>query len=162
MLSFKGPYKVIEKRTSVVYLVDLGDRKCTFHVNLLQKYKRSTYALPSPSDMKKTFVVRSDASDFGIGAVLLQDRDGTLMTCWYASRKLLPREGRYSAIEREALALVFAVTQFQRYLAFNHFILQTDHKPLSYLKVREGSMKNARLMRWALASQEFLFQVVHI
>ncbi|GFN78674.1 reverse transcriptase [Plakobranchus ocellatus] len=40
------PYRVIE---SVVYLVDLGDRKCTFHVNLLRKYKRNTYALPSPS-----------------------------------------------------------------------------------------------------------------
>ncbi|GFO31437.1 reverse transcriptase [Plakobranchus ocellatus] len=49
VLYFKGPYRVIEKRTSVVYLVDLGDRKCTFHVNLLRKYKRSTYASPSPS-----------------------------------------------------------------------------------------------------------------
>ncbi|GFO03184.1 hypothetical protein PoB_002968900 [Plakobranchus ocellatus] len=55
----------------------------------------------SPPDMKETFIVRSDASDFGIGAVLLQDRDGTLMPCRYASRKLLPRESRYSAIERE-------------------------------------------------------------
>ncbi|GFO06266.1 Zinc finger protein [Plakobranchus ocellatus] len=36
VLSYKGPYKVVEKRTSVVYLVDLGDRKCTFHVNLLR------------------------------------------------------------------------------------------------------------------------------
>ncbi|GFO31438.1 Pol polyprotein [Plakobranchus ocellatus] len=61
-------------------------------------------------DMQETFVVRSDASDFGKGAVLLQDPDGILMPCRYASRKLLPREGRYSAIEREALALVFAVT----------------------------------------------------
>ncbi|GFO12535.1 gypsy retrotransposon integrase-like protein 1 [Plakobranchus ocellatus] len=49
VLSFKGPYRVIEKRTRVVYLVDLGDRKCTFHVNLLRKYKRSTYASHSPS-----------------------------------------------------------------------------------------------------------------
>ncbi|GFN80920.1 hypothetical protein PoB_000742600 [Plakobranchus ocellatus] len=48
-LSYKGPYKVVEKRTSVVYLGDLGDRKCTFHVNLLRKYKRSTYP-PPPSD----------------------------------------------------------------------------------------------------------------
>ncbi|GFO32686.1 Pol polyprotein [Plakobranchus ocellatus] len=65
-------------------------------------------------DMQETFVVRSDASDFGIGAILLQDRGGTLMPCRYASRKLLPREGRYYAIEREALALVFAVTQCHR------------------------------------------------
>ncbi|GFO40607.1 retrovirus-related pol polyprotein from transposon 17.6 [Plakobranchus ocellatus] len=107
-------------------------------------------------DMQETFIVRSDASDFGVGAVLLQDRGGTLMPCRYASRKLLPRECKYSAIEREALALVFAVTQFQRYLIFKHFVLQTDHKPLAYL--RTGS----RLMRWALALQEFSFQVVHI
>ncbi|GFO40232.1 LOW QUALITY PROTEIN: transposon ty3-g Gag-Pol polyprotein [Plakobranchus ocellatus] len=64
-------------------------------------------------DTQETFVVRSDASDFGIGAELLQDRDGILMPCRYASRKLLSRESRYSAIEREALELVFAVTQFQ-------------------------------------------------
>ncbi|GFO32953.1 gypsy retrotransposon integrase-like protein 1 [Plakobranchus ocellatus] len=48
VLSYKGPYTVVEKRTGVVYLVDLGDRKCTFHVNLLRKYKRST--CPPPSD----------------------------------------------------------------------------------------------------------------
>ncbi|GFO16616.1 retrovirus-related pol polyprotein from transposon 17.6 [Plakobranchus ocellatus] len=89
-----------------------------------------------------------------------KDRDGTLMPCRYASQKLLPRECRYSAIERETLALVFAVTQFQRYLIFKHFVLQTDHKPLAYL--RTGSPKNARLMRCALALQEFSFQVVHI
>ncbi|GFN91416.1 retrovirus-related pol polyprotein from transposon 17.6 [Plakobranchus ocellatus] len=79
-------------------------------------------------DMQETFVVRSDASDFGIGAVLLQDWDGTLMPYRYASRKLLPREGRYSAMEKEALALVFAVMQFQRYLALNHFILQVPEE----------------------------------
>ncbi|GFO13476.1 reverse transcriptase [Plakobranchus ocellatus] len=50
VLSYKGPYGVVEKRTGVVYFVDLADRKCTFHVNLLRKYKRSTYACPSPSD----------------------------------------------------------------------------------------------------------------
>ncbi|GFN78999.1 reverse transcriptase [Plakobranchus ocellatus] len=49
VLSYKGPYRVVEKRTSVVYLVDLGDQKCTSHVNLLRKYKRSTFASPSPS-----------------------------------------------------------------------------------------------------------------
>ncbi|GFO32571.1 retrovirus-related pol polyprotein from transposon 17.6 [Plakobranchus ocellatus] len=120
----------------------------------------SFVAKSEPYHSTENFIVRSDASDFAVGAVLLQDRDGTLMPCRYASRKLLPRECKYSAIEREALALVFAVTQFQRYLIFKHFVLQTDHKPLAYL--RTGSPKNARLMRWALALQEFSFHVVHI
>ncbi|GFN97864.1 Pol polyprotein [Plakobranchus ocellatus] len=52
-------------------------------------------------DIQETFVVRSDAPDFGIGAVLLQDRDGTLMPCRYASRKLLSRESRYIPRSRE-------------------------------------------------------------
>ncbi|GFO42089.1 retrovirus-related pol polyprotein from transposon 17.6 [Plakobranchus ocellatus] len=129
------------------------DRPAPFQHNRIRKDWRI-------AQESETFIVRSDASDFGIGAVLLQDRDGTLMLCRYASRKVLPRECRYSAIEREALALVFAVTQFQRYLNFKHFVLQTDHKPLAYL--RTGSPKNARLMKWALVLQEFSFQVVHI
>ena len=61
-------------------------------------------------DINHEFVVRTDASDYGIGAVLLQERQGVLMPCRYASRKLLPRETSYSAIEKEALAIVFAVS----------------------------------------------------
>ena len=101
------------------------------------------------------FIVRTDASDYGIGAVLLQDRQGVLMPCRFASRKLLPRETNYSAIERECLAIVFAVNQFYKYLALKHFVLQTDHKPLLFLK--RDRAKNSRLMRWALALQEFSF-----
>ena len=79
------------------------------------------------------------------------------MPCRYASRKLLPREARYSAIERECLAIVFAVTHFYKFLAFRPFLLQTDHKPLLFLKT--GRAKNSRLMRWALALQEFSFSI---
>ena len=45
-----------------------------------------------------------DTSNTGIGAVLLQERDGLLHPVLYASRKLLDRETRYSTIERECLA----------------------------------------------------------
>ena len=103
------------------------------------------------------FVVRTDASDYRIGAVLLQERQGVLMPCRYASRKLLPRETSYSAIEREALAIVFAVSQFYKFIALKHFTLQTDHKPLLFLK--KGRAKNSRLMRWALALQELSFSL---
>ncbi|GFO34798.1 retrotransposable element tf2 protein type 1 [Plakobranchus ocellatus] len=43
VLSSKGPYTVIERRSNVIYLVDLGDRRCTFHVSLLRKYRRNNY-----------------------------------------------------------------------------------------------------------------------
>ncbi|GFR84441.1 retrovirus-related Pol polyprotein from transposon 17.6 [Elysia marginata] len=108
-------------------------------------------------DLHAEFILRTDASDYGLGAVLLQERHGTLMPCRYASRKLSPREVRYSAIERECLAIVFAVTNFYKFLAFKPFHLETDHKPLLFLK--SGKAKNSRLMCWALALQEFAFSI---
>ncbi|KAK3883117.1 hypothetical protein Pcinc_012545 [Petrolisthes cinctipes] len=66
----------------------------------------------------------------------------------HASRKLMDRERRYSAIEQEALAIVFGVTKFDFYLRGKEFILETDHKPLVYLQTSKCS--NDRLMRSAL------------
>ncbi|GFO34730.1 reverse transcriptase [Plakobranchus ocellatus] len=111
-------------------------------------------------DINEQFVVRSDASDTGLGAVLLQERNQLLMPCRYASRRLSPRECNYSFIERECLAIIFAVRQFSKFLAFRTFVLQTDHKPLSFLKA--GAPKNSRLMRWALSLQEYSFHIVPI
>ncbi|GFO31525.1 retrovirus-related pol polyprotein from transposon 17.6 [Plakobranchus ocellatus] len=82
------------------------------------------------------------------------------MPCRYASRRLSPRECNYAVIERECLAIIFAVRQFSKFLAFRTFVLQTDHKPLSFLKA--GAPKNSRLMRWALSLQEYSFHIVPI
>ena len=63
-------------------------------------------------DYSKTFYLRTDASDFGLGAVLLQDYDSVKMPVAYASRKLLDRETRYATIEKECLEIVWAVEKF--------------------------------------------------
>ena len=64
----------------------------------------------------KPFVLRTDALDVGIEAVLMQDHDGKLFPVSYASRKLSPRECKYSIIERECLAIVWAIQNFRVYL----------------------------------------------
>ncbi len=107
----------------------------------------------------KPFTVHTDASDVGLGAVLSQlGRDGEEHPVAYASRKLKPRETRYSTIE-ECLAIVWAVKFFEPYLYGQEFTLITDHQPLTWL----NSMRNAnqRLTRWAVTLQQFKFAIHH-
>ena len=72
-------------------------------------------------DFSKTFFVRTDASNKGIGAVLLQDHDGIMFPVAFASRKLLLREQNYSTIERECLAIVWTLQKFELYLSGRFF-----------------------------------------
>ena len=89
-------------------------------------------------DVTNKFVLRTDASGTGVGAVLLQYHDNVHDPVAYASRKLLDRETRYSTIERELLAVVWAIQQFKYYLLGVTFILEVDHKPLVYLNKFKG------------------------
>ncbi|KAL8599551.1 hypothetical protein ACOMHN_065151 [Nucella lapillus] len=107
--------------------------------------------------LDEQFVLRTDASSVGLGAVLLQQSDGVLHPVVFASRKLLEREKNYNTIERECLAIIWAVQKFMKFLWGVHFILQTDHRPLTYL--RTSGFKNARILRWALSLQEFSFEI---
>ena len=108
-------------------------------------------------DLNKEFIVRADASSKAIGAVLLQKHNDILKPCYYVSRKLLQRECNYPIIEKECLAIVFALHQFSKYLLMSPFIVQSDHKPLTFLKMNKT--KNARLLRYALSLQPFTFGV---
>lgn len=111
-------------------------------------------------NVQKEFFLRTDASDSGIGAVLMQEHEGVLHPISYASRQLLPRETRYSAIERECLALVWAIEKFHLFLYGTTFTIQTDHQPLLYLS--RAKHINSRVLRWSLALQEYSFKVEHI
>jgi len=107
-------------------------------------------------DVSQPFILQTDASHLGVGAVLLQeDTAGEKRPIAFASRKFLPRESRYSTIERECLAITWGVKKFQEYLYGTEFILETDHQPLQYL--RQAKFQNGRLMHWALALQLYRF-----
>ena len=127
--------------------------------SLLKEYLLQEPVLKLP-DLSKPFVLWTDASGVGVADVLLQENDGKLYPVGYASKKLNLTEARYPIIEKECLAVVWGIKRFKLYLAGRRFTLQTDHKPLKYLK--EASYQNDRVFRWAVAVQEYSFRVEDI
>ena len=110
--------------------------------------------LPDPA---KSYFFRTDASNSGIGAVLMQKHDEKLFPVCYASKKLTGAERNYSTIEKECLAIVWSIKRFHLYLYGVSFVLQTDHEPLKYMN--SAKFANGRLMRWAMFLQSYSFTV---
>ena len=108
-------------------------------------------------DLEQRFVLRTDASGTGLGALLLQDQGQGLQPIACASKKLLPAERNYSTVEKELLGIVWGVQKFTSYLYGREFTLQSDHAPLVHLN--NFKAQNARLMRWALQLQSFPYRV---
>ncbi|KAL5466932.1 hypothetical protein EMCRGX_G031095 [Ephydatia muelleri] len=127
------------------------DENCQHAFQMLKVALTQAPVLSYPS-FKKEFTLLTDASAVGIGAVLEQEGHPIA----YASRSLTPSERQYSVIERECLAAVFAVKQFRHYLLGRPFSLHTDHQPLQWLSAQK---MEGRLCRWALALQEFDFEI---
>ena len=108
----------------------------------------------------RTFILQTDASNRGIGAVLSQCNEaGDEHLVAYFSRKLLPREQRYSTVEKECLTIKLSIEAFKVYLLGKPFQIQTDHRALVWL--HQLKEKNARLTRWSLSLQPYDFSVVH-
>lgn len=101
--------------------------------------------------------LRTDASDVGIGAILVQKHQTGWKPVCYASRQLLPREQNYTTSEKECLAIIFAVEKFRQYLENRYFVIKTDHCSLCFLQSKQKLPP--RLIRWSLMLQEFNFDV---
>ena len=107
-------------------------------------------------DVTKPFVLRTDASSVALGAALLQKYDGQLFPVSFASRKLYSAERNYSTIQRECLAVVWAIKKFTIYVYGVEFTFQTDHQPLVYID--ESKFLNDRIMRWAMFLQNYVIE----
>ena len=110
-------------------------------------------------DYSKPFVLMTDASNFAIGAVLSQGPIGRDKPIAFASRTLSKSEENLSTIEKELLAIVWAVKYFRPYLFGNKFTLFTDHQPLTYIfNIKDPSSK---LVRWRLSLEEYDYEIFY-
>ncbi|XP_068240937.1 uncharacterized protein [Palaemon carinicauda] len=120
----------------------------------------SSHPIVRLPDLTKDFVLPVDASNVGLGAILMQYVDGERWPVQYASRKLKGAEQNYSVIEKECLAVVWAVKKFYQYLYGKAFVIESDHQPLKYLN--SAGHINSRLMRWAMYLQQFEYTIHNI
>jgi transposase InsO family protein len=115
--------------------------------------------LTLPRDGGK-FTLDVDASDYQIGACLLQEQaNGKLAPCGYYSKTLNPAERNYSAVEKECLAVVWAVLLLRPYLERVHFLIRSDQVALRWLlDLKDPS---GRLARWRLRLAEYNFEIIY-
>ena len=136
---------------------------CSLAFNRLKELLSSHPVLRTP-DPSLPYHLQIDASDQGVGAVLLQEdsTSGVLHPVSYHSAKLKKHQKGYSTIEKECLAIVSAVKKFECYLPQNSATIHvyTDHNPLSFIHKMKNN--NNRILRWALSLQEYRLQVQHI
>jgi hypothetical protein len=132
----------------------------------LEAYKRVKDIITSDTvvhhpDWSKQFEVHTDASKYGLGAMLVQIIDGTERVIAYASRMLTTAEGPYSPWEKEALGAVWATRTFRMYLLGQNFTIVTDSSWVQQLLDKPPNHAGGRTLRWKMSLEEFSYTIRH-
>ncbi|EYC35032.1 hypothetical protein Y032_1180g3735 [Ancylostoma ceylanicum] len=112
-------------------------------------------------DHSRPFIIYTDASGDGVGAVLCQEgTDKMLHPLYFASKSLTKAEKNYHITDLEALAVVFALKKFHFFIYGLKTIVRTDHKPLTCLFKQTNV--SARVLRWALEVQRYRLEIQYV
>jgi hypothetical protein len=128
------------------------DEKC---LAAFQTLKSALVSAPiiQPPDWSQPFEIMCDASDYAVGAVLGQRKEGRVQAVYYARKTLSEAQLNYATTEKELLAVVFTFEKFRSYIVNSKVIVNTDHAAIKYLLAKKEA--KPRLIRWILLLQEF-------
>ncbi|KAL3987009.1 ubiquitin carboxyl-terminal hydrolase 12/46 [Sarotherodon galilaeus] len=122
--------------------------------------KLTTAPVLAFADPQKPYLLHTDASSAGLGAILYQEKQGQNQVIAYASHGLSRCESKYPAHKLEFLALKWAVTEkFHDYLYGTNFTVITDSNPLTYLLT--SAKLDATSYRWLSALSTFSFKIMY-
>ncbi|XP_052725952.1 uncharacterized protein LOC128194405 [Vigna angularis] len=130
--------------------------KCKQAFDSLTEALTTTPIIQAP-DWTTPFELMWDASNYALGVVLTQKIDKWPRVIYYASRTLDVAQANYTTIEKELLAIMFALDKFRSYLLGSPVTVFTDHAALKFLLKKAES--KPRLIRWMLLLQEFELQI---
>ena len=111
-------------------------------------------------DISKPFKLFTDASQYALGAVLMQEQDGADRVIQYVSHQFPDQKQKWPTIEREAFAIIYSLEKLRPILIGTDVTVYTDHKPLKHLFTSE--MKNPRIQRWAVILSEYACKIEYI
>lgn len=132
--------------------------ECTDAWNILKTHLTTAPILTCPN-FEYEFCIQADASSFGLGALLTQHIEGKEHVICYLSRSLSRQERNYSTVEKECLAVLWAIEKLRPYVEGSHFTVITDHYSLLWL--RKLDSPSGRLARWSVRLQQYDFDIIH-
>ena len=159
MVNYYGKF-LPDLATTLAPLYDLLKKSTKWKRGVREKSFREVKCLLQSSrvlthfDDKLPLILASDASPYGLGAVLPHRMpDGSEKPIGFASRSLSNAEKNYSHLDKEALGIIYGVKKYHQYLYGRQFEIITDHKPLTHIlsdSRATSTMASGRIQRWAL------------
>jgi hypothetical protein len=110
-------------------------------------------------DFSREFILTTEATNDGAGALLSQGQISKGLPIAYASRSFNKAEKNYSTVEKELAAIVWGIKHFRPYLYGRKFKIVSNHKPLTWImNVKDPG---SRLMRWRIQLEEYDYEIVY-
>ena len=123
------------------------------------KEKLTSAPVLAAPDWTQPFILHTDASKFGLGAVLAQSINGEERVIAYASKSLNKAQQNYTTSDRECLAIIWGIRHFRAHLLGRKFDLFTDHSALQFINTMKLNRDlSGRLARYQMFLQEYEFE----